>query len=262
MGRLLGAHDSEELDRPDLNKCPDCGCFFADDNCPFCGKECPEEFRAGNRKAVKKKRNTRSGSGRAIFVEWYHSWWAIGIALLMFPVVGLVLLGTSPYKTKTKVIVFVLAIALGAFSWFGLGDKIVAGISNVFTEPLDRDITYEKYLELGESVDLEEFYRSAESYKEKLVTLTLVVEGIYSEKEGFALGSTYKEYGTYYLCRDENGGEFAAFVRDCVKDNPKQFVKGDKITVYGVGKGMYTVDDWNYGGMPLPTVYAAYIELN
>ena len=32
MGRMLGAHDSSELDRPDLNKCPDCRCFFAGDN--------------------------------------------------------------------------------------------------------------------------------------------------------------------------------------------------------------------------------------
>ena len=38
MGKLLGAHDSYELDRPDLNKCPDCGCFFDGDNCPLCGK--------------------------------------------------------------------------------------------------------------------------------------------------------------------------------------------------------------------------------
>ena len=40
MGRMLGSFDNpEELDRPDLNKCPDCNCFFAGDNCPLCGKE-------------------------------------------------------------------------------------------------------------------------------------------------------------------------------------------------------------------------------
>ena len=39
MGRLLGSFaDREELDRPDLNKCPDCKCFFGGDNCPICGK--------------------------------------------------------------------------------------------------------------------------------------------------------------------------------------------------------------------------------
>ena len=39
MGRMLGSFDPEdELDRPDLNKCPDCGCYFASDECPLCGK--------------------------------------------------------------------------------------------------------------------------------------------------------------------------------------------------------------------------------
>jgi hypothetical protein len=56
MGRMLGAFDSDEIDRPDLNKCPDCGCFFLQDTCPICGKLCPEEMRAGNRKPVKLKK--------------------------------------------------------------------------------------------------------------------------------------------------------------------------------------------------------------
>ena len=78
MGRMLGAFDDDvELDRPDLNKCPDCNCFFAGDNCPICGKVCPEHMRAGNRAPVKqqKKKKRSSGSGRVTFVEWYHSWW-------------------------------------------------------------------------------------------------------------------------------------------------------------------------------------------
>ena len=61
MGRMLGSFaDDEELDRPDLNKCPDCDCFFASDACPLCKKICPEEMRAGNRKPVKhkKRKNT------------------------------------------------------------------------------------------------------------------------------------------------------------------------------------------------------------
>ena len=53
MGRSFENYD--ELDRPDLNKCPDCGCFFGQDYCPICGKLCPEEMRAGNRAAVKQK---------------------------------------------------------------------------------------------------------------------------------------------------------------------------------------------------------------
>ena len=57
MGRMLGSFaDDTELDRPDLNKCPDCKCYFAGDTCPLCGKVCPEEMRAGNRKPVKVKK--------------------------------------------------------------------------------------------------------------------------------------------------------------------------------------------------------------
>ena len=44
MGRMLGSHDNpEEINRPDLNQCPDCLCYFHDDHCPLCGKLCPKE---------------------------------------------------------------------------------------------------------------------------------------------------------------------------------------------------------------------------
>ena len=88
MGKLLGSHGSEELDRPDLNKCPDCNCFFAGDNCPLCGKECPEEFRAGNREKVKQQKHRRGrGSERVEFISWYHRWWFIILMLFVAPVV-------------------------------------------------------------------------------------------------------------------------------------------------------------------------------
>ena len=86
MGKLLGAYDDIDNEREDLNKCPDCECFFAQDVCPMCGKPCPEEMRAGNRKPVKqKKRRRSSGSGRVTFVEWYHSWWFIAIMMIFMP---------------------------------------------------------------------------------------------------------------------------------------------------------------------------------
>ena len=74
MGRMLGAFaDDGELDRPDLNKCPDCNCFFAGNNCPICGKECPEEMRAGNRAPVKPKKQpsakAKKGVERNIFFQ-------------------------------------------------------------------------------------------------------------------------------------------------------------------------------------------------
>ena len=62
---MLGSFaDENELDRPDLNKCPDCKCYFAGDNCPLCGKPCPEEMKAGNRKPPKKEKKKPPNGGR------------------------------------------------------------------------------------------------------------------------------------------------------------------------------------------------------
>lgn len=114
MGRMLGAFDGrEELDRPDLNKCPDCECFFAGEACPLCGKICPEEMRAGNRKPPKKQKKSRSGSnGRVTFVEWYHSWWFIVLMMIFMPIAGIVLLITSPHRTRSKIIFAVIFVAV------------------------------------------------------------------------------------------------------------------------------------------------------
>ena len=72
MGRMLGSHGSEELDRPDLNKCPDCGCFFSSDNCPLCGKPCPEEMRAGNKVRIVYGRTDYGYGGFARKVTQYR----------------------------------------------------------------------------------------------------------------------------------------------------------------------------------------------
>ena len=119
MGRNLGFFDNrEELDRPDLNKCPDCQCYFSGDECPLCGKTCPEEMRAGNRKPVKPQKQKRSGSGRVTFIEWYHSWWFIVIMMFLFPIVGIVLLVTSPHdKWKKLVFAGVAVVYLVMISW-------------------------------------------------------------------------------------------------------------------------------------------------
>ena len=92
--------EDRERDFPELNKCPDCETFFADANCPLCGKECPEEFRAGNRKPIKQKKHRRlSGNGRVQFVPWYHTVWFIVLMLIVQPLVGLILTWTGVWKT-------------------------------------------------------------------------------------------------------------------------------------------------------------------
>ena len=125
MGRMLGAFDSDELDRPDLNKCPDCGCYFADETCTLCGKICPEEMRAGHRAPPKKAKKRKNGSGRVQFIAWYHSWWFMTIMLILMPIAGIILLVTSPQSTKVKVAVVAAALAWTLLISNGIGWYIV-----------------------------------------------------------------------------------------------------------------------------------------
>lgn len=253
MGRLLGAHDGDnDLDRPDLNKCPDCGCYFAQLDCPLCGKICPEEFRAGNRKEVKKKKKRSTGSGRSVFVEWYHSWWCIILALIVAPVIGIVLLFTSPHKRSQKIIFSTVAVALWFVSTFGIG--FLSNLGDVFDKPVDTSLDRGEYIAACETVTPETYYRSAAGYTDKFVTVTLTVEEKITTDEG--------KYATYYVCRDADD-KFEILVRDCVQDDVQNFIAGDVITVYGEGAGERTVYDMDYYvSHTAPCIHAAYVELN
>ena len=148
MGKLLGAYDDIDNEREDLNKCPDCECFFAQDVCPMCGKPCPEEMRAGNRKPVKRKKRRRSrGSGRVTFVEWYHSWWFIAIMMIFMPLAGIILLATSPHKSTHKVIFIVLAVAYTVLITFGGLFDALGFVGNMLEKPVDTSLSREEYIE-------------------------------------------------------------------------------------------------------------------
>ncbi len=254
MGR---AYESDELDRPDLNKCPDCGCLFASDNCPLCGKECPEEWRAGNRKAVKKKKASSAGTGRVTFVEWYHSWWFILIMLFFMPIVGIILLATSPHKKGLKLTVISVAVIYTVLSYVGVG-SIISAFKNKFSEPVDTSYSKTEYIELCGDVTAEELYRMAESYNDKFVTATLRVKAKYVDSNGYYNGG---EHNTYYMCEDLDGN-FEVLVRDCIQDTQKKFIPGDIVTVYGEGAGELTIYDLDYVSHSASCIYAAYMELN
>ena len=72
MGTPIGFFaDDTPQDYPELNKCPDCETYFQTPCCPLCGKECPENMRAGNRAPGRVKRSRRRrGNGRVRFVPW------------------------------------------------------------------------------------------------------------------------------------------------------------------------------------------------
>ena len=254
MGRMLGAHDSSELDRPDLNKCPDCRCFFDGDNCPLCGKECPEEMRAGNRKPVKQDKQRRSGgSGRVTFIEWYHSWWFIILTAFFSPIISIVLLITSPHKKSIKITVVVVLVAYFVVTIFGVG--LVQELTGLFDKPVDTSLSREEYIAVCETVGVEDYYRRVGNYEEKFVTMTLTVV---ERTENMDYSS--EKYNTYYICSDAEG-KFEILVRDCSQDGLRNYIPGDVITVYGEGAGNCSIFDEEYNSYNAPCVNAAYVVL-
>ena len=252
MGRQLGAFDPDNnIDRPDLNKCPDCECFFAGDNCPLCGKECPEEMRAGNRKPVKQDKRRSSGSGRVTFIEWYHSWWFIVLMSFFSPIIGAVLLFTSPHKKKAKITFVALAILYFLLQMYGFG--LISGIVNLFDKPVDTSLSREEYIAVCETVGVEDYYRRVGSYEEKFVTMTLTVV---ERTENMDYSS--EKYNTYYICSDGEG-KFEILVRDCSQDGLRNYIPGDVITVYGEGAGNCSIFDEEYNSYNAPCVNAAYV---
>lgn len=257
MGRMLGAFDpDDELDRPDLNKCPDCGCYFASDECPLCGKTCPPEMRAGARveqKKKKKKRHRPSGStGRVTFIPWYHSWWFILIMTLWMPLVGIILFFTSPYPKKWKIILSVVAAAYMLLVYTGLGSLL---IRQIFEEdPVNSKLSREAYMETCREVDAEAFYRSAgseEGYYTMTLTVTRRVRQEYNDR-------------AYYLCTgtDGDGRTVTIIIRDCLLADHVNFLPGDCITVWGEAAGEETVyNEDTYDSCTAPCLNMAYAEI-
>lgn len=260
MGRMLGAFDnSGELDRPDLNKCPDCECFFAGDNCPLCGKECPEEMRAGNRKPPKKEKRRRStGSTRVTFVEWYHSWWFIAIMCFFMPVVGIILLATSPYEKHKKIIFIIIACIYMLISTYGLG-TIIGEIADIVDPPVNTQISREEYVSRCEEVSAEEVWRSPNTYRNKYVKITVEISSSFENIDSY---SYFGGYDKYYVCRVE-GTENYILLFDCIQSGVSNFKKGDIVTVYGEVEGMSDIlYDYNYHEYSAPCVNVAYATLD
>ncbi len=260
MGRMMGAFDSDNdmLDRPDLNKCPDCGCFFAQDNCPLCGKPCPEEMRAGNRAAPKKEKYKYDNGYRTVmFVDWYHRWWFIALMAFIFPLAAIVLLITSPHKKKHKIIAVIIAVLYSIMTTFAL--PLIIGWFNRPQDPVDTSLTQEEYITACAPVDPEVFYRSPAAYTGKFVSMTLTVKSAFTEADAYYYDY---DYNTYYICsaEDSNRNTFNIIIRDCLQENPRNFLKDDIITIYGEGAGNITVHDTEYIPHSAPCINMAYAE--
>ncbi|MBE6531548.1 MAG: cytochrome c biogenesis protein ResB [Ruminococcaceae bacterium] len=255
MGRMLGSFaDDQELDRPDLNKCPDCDCFFASDACPLCGKICPENMRAGNRPAVKKRKPSRSGSGRVTFIQWYHSWWFIAIMVFVFPIAGIALLVTSPHKKWQKILFVAIAMVYLIISMFGIGN-IISRVSDIWDTPVNDSLTREEYVTRCEAVSVEQFCRAADGYEDRFISMKLKIV------QRVTYMDTYyneKDY-TCYLCEAEDGSEYRLVLRDCLLEDKQKLLAGDVVTVYGEGAGDCITYDAEYNEWQLPCLNMAYV---
>ena len=196
-------------------------------------------MRAGNRKKVKDfKFKKGSSSNRVTFVQWYHSWVAILLFLIVMPIIGIILLITSPHKTKHKLI-FVACIILAAIILSVIGLLVltlimktsIKDVANVFVgNSLYSDLSREEYIEICNSVSLAAICKYTDDYVGDAIRIELTVY----EKVS-------RDGQVYYVCSDGEG-EYALLVRDFVADG-SDISTGDIITVYGECAG-----DWTMSG--------------
>ena len=265
MGADLGFFaEDRERDFPELNKCPDCETFFADDCCPLCGKECPEEFRAGNRKEVKQKKHRRpAGNGRVQFVPWYYSAWFIVLMLIFAPIVGIVLMWNSHWKKHWKIIVTVAIVLFHFFGAYLIGfvDTLFMGLRGEPEPPVNLELSEVDYRAACTTLDAEALYRNSKDYVGRYVRMECTVTGVASS---YYYTQEY-EYFTadVYLCKiqiEDRILEF--FVMDYRQENQARLAVGDKITVWGEVAGELEGNTSNNGiSIKLPSIYARFIDL-
>lgn len=247
--------EDRERDFPDLNKCPDCETFFEGLNCPLCGKVCPEEMRAGNRKPVKVKRQryTSSGNGRVQFVPWYLSTWFIILMLFIQPIIGLILMWMGNWHKAAKVILTVF-LALSLFGSFVFGGVYEMIDSVFFPEeiPVNTELSKEEYIERCEELSAETVYREANSRVGEFVALTVRVEAVWIDSYSYN-----SAYTTYLECTVEENGKVWSFLIHDYRENGVNLTVGDVITVYGqIGGNVEIYTD--YGVLRDPCVNMLY----
>ena len=254
------SEEDRQRDFPDLNKCPDCETFFAALNCPLCGKECPEEMRAGNRKPIKQKRfsGRGNGNGRVVFVPWYLSTWFTLFMLFFQPVIGLILTWMGYWKKHWKIIVTVLVVFYYVGYAFLIG--LIGGIFSFFHQekiPVNTELAREDYIALCETVDAEDLYRRTEEYADEYVCMTLTVDDILTDELDYE-----SDYLVYYRCHiEQNGKAWEFLVRDWRQTDQINLIKGDVITVYGQVAGNLNIYAASVGDLTKPGIHMLYCEV-
>ena len=153
--------------------------------------------------------------------------------LIVMPVLGLILLATSPHRKGAKIAVLSIGAIYTIVSFFGIGQIIQLG-KNLFYEPVDRSLSEQEYIAACESITAEDFYRGAQKYTDRFVSMDLTVTRVIIDSEGYY---NREKFTTYYECRDAETG-IVILVRDCRTGTDMiNFRAGDMIRVYGEGAG-------------------------
>lgn len=253
----------DERDYPELNKCPDCETFFASDNCPICGRECPEEMRAGKRRPIKVKKNPqyeKHTSGRVQFVPWYFSTWFIILMLLVQPIIGLILAWAGPWKRGGKIlatVILLLPYLLGGL--FGIIWGITMNIFTDYTLPVNLDLSRAEYEERCEEYAASAIWRDPDSLNGEYVTVTLTVEAVWEDEDAYYAGYAYPRF--FECTVTENGESYSFLVHDFRQENTINLKAGDVITVWGQIGGNETISNSVVGTMTRPCINMLYMEL-
>lgn len=250
---------SPETDYPELNKCPDCETFFQGERCPLCGRECPEEMRAGNRKKFKPAKPQRGGSDRVQFVAWYYSPLFVLLMFCVMPIVGIILFYTAPYKKGVKIgvtialvaIVFLVPFCLTLYSFLnGMKGR----------DPVDRTLKPEAYREVCDAgVSAEDLYRNANAMDGNLVEKEFRIVHIW-ENYPFGYDDSFNIF--YEVTVAEDGEEWRFLIMDCRNGETEVTTlrDGDAIRVWGEVVPRITVENDSLGTLTLPGIRARFIE--
>jgi hypothetical protein len=172
--------------------------------------------------------------------------------LFMMPVVGIILLFTSPHSKRAKITVVAIGLAYTVLSSYGW--LMFSGFSKLLDKPVNTRMSREEYIAACEAVDSEEFYRTPDRYGAEFVTMTVTVVGKVTDSEAYYNNG---KYPTYYICRNA-AGTCEILIRDCLQDGSYNLIVGDTVTVYGEGAGyvsIYAMDGNLYGAPCLNVAY-------
>ena len=127
--------------------------------------------------------------------------------------------------------------------------------------PVNTSIPQDQYISACVAVSPNDFYRNSGNYNGSFVKMTLKVKQVVTDYVGDANGDPNT---TYYICEVADG--VSIMVRDCSLDSDKNFLVGDKITIYGEGAGNKKIYDYTEGNdyyttITLPCLNGAYIFL-